>query len=65
MACPASGFGKTLESQCSPSHSQQRSRHKAHAQLQPDHTALATAARQADNFFFFFKQITAFLFRTE
>jgi hypothetical protein len=25
------------------SHSQQRSRHKAHAQLQPDRTALATA----------------------
>jgi hypothetical protein len=32
-----------LESQCSPWHSQQRSRHKAHAQLQPDRTALVTA----------------------
>jgi hypothetical protein len=35
-----------LESQCSPWHSQQRHRHKARAQLQPDRTALATAGGQ-------------------
>jgi hypothetical protein len=41
MSHPISGFRHALGSQRSPQHSKQRSRHKAHAQLQSGRTALA------------------------